>query len=257
MWILWTLLGAGLVAVMTYRLIIVPGRTPALPSLPTISSGVLKTVAWIVVAALAMGLMWYFQVWNLTTFSWADTVPGQAIDKWLGVGWAPWVMWILVVLFVAGLLSLFLSKGKVWGGVIKWIGSIALVALLVVGFSAVMDWHRAKPQAYVPVELHTLKAGESRTVPMGLSSIAVIKIAGTNVKDGYGMYACPEAKALQGMMKVKYRVPAGNHTNRLQVEMTPASKQELLARNIVAVDTTFTLTKGPTFGKTPCAFTEE
>lgn len=252
MGIFWTLLIAGLVTVMIYRLVVVPGRTPALPSMPAISSGVVKTIGWIVAAALVVGLAWYFQIWTLATFSWADTTPGQAIDKWLGAGWSSWVMWTLVALVVIWILSIVLSKDKKAGGILKGLSWLALVAMFVIGLSAVMDWHRAQPQAYVPVELHTLKIGQSKTVPLGLTSIATIKIAGTKVTDGYRNYACPVAKDLQGVMEVTYEVPAGNNTSQPQVQLTAESKQKMIALNMALVNTTFTLTKGPIYGPTPC-----
>lgn len=108
---------------------------------------------------------------------------------------------------------------------------------------------------YVEVDMMTWTYGQSETIPMGLSSIAILKIPGTVVgKDQHGNYGCPEAKKLSGLFPIMFEVPYGNRTDNVQLKLTDETKRKLAELNVASIDVTFTLTPGSMFDKSPCKY---
>jgi hypothetical protein len=124
--------------------------------------------------------------------------------------------------------------------------------------TATFSSSKQPPVIYVEVDMMTWTYNQSETIPMGLSSIAILKIPGTVVgKDQYGNYGCPEAKKLNGLFPVMFEVPYGNRTDNVQLTLTNETKKKLAELNVASIDVTFTLTKGPMFGESPCKFFQE
>ena len=184
----------------------------------------------------------------------SQTTPGKAIESWLGQGWANWILWGTVLIMIWLMIQRFLPGGKKasFPTLLGWLIGVMLLAILVVTIKSYLD----KEEMYVTVDLRHVKHGEGVTVPMGIGTTAVLRMSTTMVKDGYGNYACPEAKLLRELgTNLTYQVVAGEKTTGVQVALSEESKVRLAKLNISSVDTTFTLTKGPIFGTSPCGNT--
>ncbi len=188
---------------------------------------------------------------------WAQTLPGQAIENSLGVGWANWVIWGVIAIVILSVVVNYLpaTKKKDGGSIFFGVG-VTMIVLLLIGILTVTvkNWMDAPKANFQVVDMMTLAYGESVTIPMGLSTIALPKVHGTvQGKDQHSNYACPEAKKLNGLFPAMFEV-VNPFTENLQIKHSEETKRKLIEANMATVyaDVTFTLTKGPMFGPSPC-----
>ncbi len=213
-----------------------PLATPATAP-PTRS---LNWVKWGLALLVAAAVLWFFPPWKW--LNWSDTVPGKAIESWLGQGWANWILWGIALMVLWLIVQHFLPSGKKGGSGLTtlgiWIVGLLLAGVLIVAVMEYLD--RPRP---ILVDLTGKAHGYSEVVPMGFNTTVEVRGSPTMLSDGYGNHICPEAKELKKKgIRITYKLSSGSI-----LEMTTASKQLLAGLRINMADTTFTLVKGPIY----------
>jgi hypothetical protein len=180
----------------------------------------------------------------LDDWSWATTTPGQAITKWLGPGWADWVMWALVVIFIAWVASFFFNKEKA--------GKTAMVVLVFVGtmiflisvFSGILSTYHQKTNLEPvehPVNFYRKPAGHKVLVEMVRPNdkfIVFLDSAIASQTNGKAYTACAKVvrPELPVDLSIKFRSIRGTGTNANTVIIAEESQAELIKQGFGGIN---------------------
>lgn len=187
-----------------------------------------------------------------STLDWTVTTPGKAVAELLGgAGWANWLLWSVVVLFIYMVAQSFIKpKGD---GVGKSLVTFIWVALVSVALYAAITFFLSREvTTHATVDLRQARTGQFVDVRMGFTSVAVVQIRAANLqKDGdVYFWACPETIwPVKLPFAPKFEVVAGAYTTQNHVALTKESKQALMENGTSVIDVRFTFTAART---NPC-----
>jgi hypothetical protein len=210
---------------------------PAAPAAP--ATGFPKKLWWVLIP-IALVALWFFPPWSW--FDWADTVPGKAIEKWLGQGTANWVIWSALVVFVLFFVRDLVSKDKKLGNVLNVLYFCAAAVIAAMLFGGTLQTYDKLTEQKVTshIEFRGVHKAKPKVVVMAFNTIAVASLDMGHVSTGPN-WACPETiKPAKLPFDVYYEVVAGKGTTQNHIQLTKESQQALLENGTMAVTVRFT-----------------
>lgn len=184
-------------------------------------------------------------------WSWATTTPGQAITKWLGPGWADWVMWAIVVVFIAWIASFFLNKEKVGKTVLSVLLYAGTLIFLIATFAGIVGTYQKNTidkSVEHPVKFLGEPVGKKVLVENArpndefviLFDTANVDQTGGKVYGTCGKVVRPE---LPPDFVLHLKAVRGMGTNVNVVKVTDATQAELISRGFNGVNLDIEFTK--------------
>lgn len=188
-----------------------------------------------------------------STGDWTHTVPGKAIEGWLGQGTANWVIWTTIVVLVLFFVRDLVSKDKKLGNIfnVLYVCAAAVFAAMLFG-GTLQTYDKLKEVSVTPpVEFRGVHKAKPKVVMMAFNTIAVASLDMGHVSTGPN-WACPEViKPAKLPFDVYFEVVTGKDSTQNHIMLTKESQQALLENGTMAVAVRFT---HQTAHQNPCAY---
>lgn len=223
-WIVWLL--AGFLAIALGNKFLRGGGTKNTPS------GNTPPIAEEVAPASSSELGYLF-----STGDWAHTVPGKAIEGWLGQGTANWVLWSAIVVFVLFFVRDFVSKDKKTGNILNVLYFCAAAVIVAMIFGGTLQTYGKLKEVPIISEIDFRRApdGHTAVTQMTLNTVVVVRLRMGHVSTGAN-WACPKViKPVSLPFTPEFEVVAGKWTNQNHFKLTEQSQKMLLENGTMNV----------------------